>query len=55
MLKDDSNSSLGYETVLEDKLCVIATVNSVKLLFSGVMRGGLCISGADVVSGGVHH
>ena len=32
-----------------------AMVNSVKLVFSAVVRDALCTSGADVVSGGVHH
>ena len=34
---------------------VLLPVNSVKLLFSAVVRGGLCTSDADVVPGGVHH
>ena len=30
-------------------------MNLVKLVFSAVVRGGICTSSADVVPGGVHH
>ena len=37
------------------RVVLLLPVNSVKLLFSAVVRGGLCTSDADVVPGGVHH